>query len=254
MAESLGTPQGTRAPTALVTGGAGGIGRAVCAALAEAGAEVIVCDLDEHRAREVARTLPAGRAVGIDLGDRSRVEAGVARIRGIAPHVDVLVHNAGIGVLGPFAESDPADWDLMWRVNTRAPMLLTRAFLPGMIARGRGRLVFVSSDGARAGAGGEGAYAATKSALFGLAKTLARETARYGVTSNVVCPGPTDTPMLREVGARHPGLVAELTRRIPAGRLGTPADVAAAVAFLASPSAAYITGQTLSVSGGITMQ
>ncbi|CAM3786460.1 glucose 1-dehydrogenase [Nocardiopsis rhodophaea] len=247
------TLRGPREYTALVTGGAGGIGRAICASLAEAGATVVVSDLDAAAATDVAEALPGARAVGMDLADPGTVASGIARIHEIADRVDVLVHNAGVSAIAPFVESDPADWELMWRVNTRAPMLLTRAFLPGMIARGFGRLVFVSSDGARAGSGGEGAYAATKSALFGLAKSLARETARYGVTSNVVCPGPTDTPMLREVGERHPDMVRKLARRIPAGRLGTPADVASAVAFLAGPAAGYITGQTLSVSGGITM-
>ncbi|ASU82996.1 SDR family oxidoreductase [Nocardiopsis gilva YIM 90087] len=245
---------GLRGRTALVTGGAGGIGRAICAALADTGAAVVVSDLDAAAAGEVAAALPAGRSVAMDLADQDEVASGIARIRDAAADIDVLVHNAGVSAIAPFVEGDPADWELMWRVNTRAPMLLTRAFLPGMIGRGFGRLVFVSSDGARAGSGGEGAYAATKSALFGLAKSLARETARHGVTSNVVCPGPTDTPMLREVAERHPDLIGKLTRQIPARRIGTPADAASAVAFLATPAAGYITGQTLSVSGGITMQ
>ncbi|MFW5416847.1 SDR family oxidoreductase [Nocardiopsis sp. CNT-189] len=240
--------------TALVTGGAGGIGRAVCAALAAAGARTVVADLDGAGAERTAAALPGAAAVRIDLADPEDVAAGADRVRAAAPGgVDVLVHNAGVSVIGPFCESDPADWDLMWRVNARAPMQLTQAFLPGMTERGFGRLIFVSSDGARAGSGGEGAYAATKAALFGLAKTLARETARHGVTSNVLCPGPTDTPMLRGVAREHPGLVDRLARGIPAGRLGEPRDVAEAAAFLAGPGAAYITGQTLSLSGGLTM-
>ncbi|NUR83237.1 MAG: SDR family oxidoreductase, partial [Nonomuraea sp.] len=132
--------------------------------------------------------------------------------------------------------------------------LMTKLLLPGMLARGWGRLVFVSSDGARAGSGGEGAYAATKAGLFGLAKTLAREAARGGVTSNVVCPGPTDTPMLRRVSEAEPGLVDKIAKGIPLRRLGTPADVSGLVAYLCTDRAAYITGQTLSVSGGVTMQ
>ncbi|GAA4075422.1 SDR family NAD(P)-dependent oxidoreductase [Actinomadura miaoliensis] len=233
---------------AVVTGGAGGIGRAVCADLASLGAHVVVADLDGAAAEEAAEAV-GGTAHRVDLadpGDIDRFTAGVGR-------VDVLVHNAGVSIVEPFTDSDPAHWDLMWKVNLRAPMQLTRALLPGMTERGWGRLVFVSSDGARAGSGGEGAYAATKAGLFGLAKTLAREAARGGVTSNVVCPGPTDTPMVRAVSDRHPGLLDKLARQIPLRRIGRPDDVAGLVAFLCTDRAAYITGQTVSVSGGITM-
>lgn len=236
--------------TALVTGGGGGIGRAICADLAALGAQVIVADLDEGAAQSVAKELEGARAVRVDLADDGDVE----RFLGEVGAADVLVHNAGISIVQPFVDSDPAAWDLMWRVNLRAPMLLTRALLPGMLERGWGRLVFISSDGARAGSGGEGAYAATKAGLFGLAKCLAREAARGGVTSNVVCPGPTDTPMVRSVARDHPELLDKLARQIPLRRIGRPDDVAGLVAFLCTDRAAYITGQTVSVSGGITMQ
>ncbi|MER6812750.1 SDR family NAD(P)-dependent oxidoreductase [Spirillospora sp. NPDC000708] len=235
--------------TAVVTGGAGGIGRAICADLAALGARVVVADLDLAAAEDVAERT-GGAAARVDLTDPASIDAFTAS----AGPVDVLVHNAGVSIVEPFADSDPADWDLMWRVNLRAPMQLTRALLPGMTERGWGRLVFVSSDGARAGAGGEGAYAATKSGLFGLAKSLAREAAGGGVTSNVVCPGPTDTPMVRAVSDRHPDLLAKLARQIPLRRIGRPDDVAGLVAFLCTDRAGYITGQTVSVSGGITMQ
>ncbi|GLZ11189.1 2-hydroxycyclohexane-1-carbonyl-CoA dehydrogenase [Actinomadura sp. NBRC 104425] len=233
---------------AVVTGGAGGIGRAVCADLASLGAHVVVADLDGAAAEETAQAV-GGTARRVDLADPADIDrftAGVGR-------VDVLVHNAGISIVEPFTDSDPAHWDLMWKVNLRAPMQLTKALLPGMTERGWGRLVFVSSDGARAGSGGEGAYAATKAGLFGLAKTLAREAARGGVTSNVVCPGPTDTPMVRAVSDRHPGLLDKLAKQIPLRRIGRPDDVAGLVAFLCTDRAGYITGQTVSVSGGITM-
>ncbi|MEU6748712.1 SDR family oxidoreductase [Spirillospora sp. NPDC046719] len=235
--------------TAVVTGGAGGIGRAICADLAALGARVVVADLDLAAAEDVAERT-GGAAARVDLTDPASIDAFTAS----AGPVDVLVHNAGVSIVEPFVDSDPADWDLMWRVNLRAPMQLTRALLPGMTERGWGRLVFVSSDGARAGAGGEGAYAATKSGLFGLAKSLAREAAAGGVTSNVVCPGPTDTPMVRAVSDRHPDLLAKLARQIPLRRIGRPDDVAGLVAFLCTDRAGYITGQTVSVSGGITMQ
>ncbi|WP_067482183.1 SDR family NAD(P)-dependent oxidoreductase [Actinomadura hibisca] len=234
--------------TALVTGGAGGIGRAICADLASLGARVVVADLDLPAAEKLAGEV-GGVAHRVDLADPADID----RFTAEAGPADVLVHNAGVSVVEPFTTSDPAHWDLMWKINLRAPMQLTRALLPGMTDRGWGRLVFVSSDGARAGSGGEGAYAATKAGLFGLAKTLAREAARGGVTSNVVCPGPTDTPMVQAVAERHPGLLDKLARQIPLRRIGRPDDVAGLVAFLCTDRAGYITGQTVSVSGGITM-
>ncbi|MFF4617514.1 SDR family NAD(P)-dependent oxidoreductase [Nonomuraea jabiensis] len=235
---------------AVVTGGAGAIGAAIATDLAALGAEVVVADVDLPNAEKVASGLPGARALAVDLASPESV----AEFGGAVGPVDILVHNAGVSIVEPFTESDPANWDLMWQVNLRGPMLLTKLLLPGMAARGRGRLVFISSDGARAGSGGEGAYAATKAGLFGLAKTLAREAAKAHVTSNVVCPGPTDTPMLRRVSAAEPGLVDKIARGIPLRRLGTPADVAGLVAYLCTDRAAYITGQTLSVSGGVTMQ
>ncbi|MFI6326070.1 SDR family NAD(P)-dependent oxidoreductase [Nonomuraea sp. NPDC050556] len=218
--------------TAVVTGGAGAIGSAIGTDLLSLGARVVVADLPEF-----------------DLTSPESISAFCDRV---GP-VDILVHCAGVSIVEPFTTSDPAHWDLMWQVNLRGPMLLTKLLLPGMVEREWGRLVFVSSDGARAGSGGEGAYAATKAGLFGLAKTLAREAARANVTSNVVCPGPTDTPMLRKVAADKPGLVEKIARGIPLRRLGEPRDVAGLVAYLCTERAAYITGQTLSVSGGVTM-
>ncbi|MEO3788625.1 SDR family NAD(P)-dependent oxidoreductase [Nonomuraea sp. B10E15] len=234
---------------AVVTGGAGAIGAAIAADLTALGARVVIADVDLPNAGKVAAGLPGARALAVDLAAPPSVEA----FAGAVGPVDILVHNAGVSVVRPFIESDPASWDLMWQVNLRGPMLLTKLLLPGMLERGRGRLVFVSSDGARAGSGGEGAYAATKAGLFGLAKTLAREAAGARVTSNVVCPGPTDTPMLRRVSEAEPGLVGKIARGIPLRRLGTPADVAGLVAYLCTDRAAYITGQILSVSGGVTM-
>jgi 2-hydroxycyclohexanecarboxyl-CoA dehydrogenase len=235
---------------AVVTGGAGAIGAAIASDLTALGARVVIADVDLPNAEKVAAGLAGARALAVDLASPAAVE----HFAGAVGPVDVLVHNAGVSVVEPFTASDPANWDLMWQVNLRGPMLLTKLLLPGMMARGWGRLVFVSSDGARAGSGGEGAYAATKAGLFGLAKTLAREAARSQVTSNVVCPGPTDTPMLRRVSEAEPGLVDKIARGIPLRRLGTPADVAGLVAYLCTDRAAYITGQTLSVSGGVTMQ
>jgi 2-hydroxycyclohexanecarboxyl-CoA dehydrogenase len=211
---------------------------------------VVVADVDSAAAEALAKELPGAVALVVDLTDPASIDGFAER----AGAVDILVHNAGVSIVEPFVDSDPAHWDLMWRLNLRAPMQLTRALLPGMTERGWGRLVFISSDGARAGSGGEGAYAATKSGLFGLAKTLAREAARGGVTSNIVCPGPTDTPMVRKVAEAHPDLLDKLARQIPLRRIARPDDIAGIVAFLCTDRAGYITGQTISVSGGITMQ
>ncbi|WP_327093250.1 SDR family oxidoreductase [Nonomuraea sp. NBC_01738] len=254
--------------TAVVTGGAGAIGAAICADLVALGAHVLIADVRMEGAAKVAAELAHAFPWVVDSGGTAWSEGpGRAEARAVdlaepasieefcaaAGPVDILVSNAGISIVEPFTESDTAHWDLMWQVNLRAPMLLTKLLLPGMTGRGWGRLVYISSDGARAGSGGEGAYAATKAGLFGLAKTLAREAASGGVTSNVVCPGPTDTPMLRRIDAEKPGLVDKIARGIPLRRLGQPADVAGLVAYLCTDRAAYLTGQTLSVSGGITM-
>ncbi|MBN6053132.1 SDR family oxidoreductase [Nonomuraea sp. RK-328] len=239
--------------TAVVTGAAGAIGSAVAADLTALGARVVVADVDADGADAVAAGLSGAVPLAVDLSAPESVERFCHELGDRGLEADIVVHNAGLSIVEPFAESDPAGWDLMWLVNLRGPMLMTKLLLPGMTARGWGRLVFVSSDGARAGSGGEGAYAATKAGLFGLAKTLAREAARANVTSNVVCPGPTDTPMLRRVSAAEPGLVEKISRGIPLRRLGAPADVAGLVAYLCTDRAAYITGQTLSVSGGVTM-
>lgn len=238
---------------AVVTGGAGAIGEAIATDLTALGARVVIADVDLRGAEKVASGLAGSVPLAVDLASPASVEDFCAGCPDAAGPVDILVHNAGVSIVEPFTTSDPAHWDLMWQVNLRGPMLMTKLLLPGMTARGWGRLVFVSSDGARAGSGGEGAYAATKAGLFGLAKTLAREAARGNVTANVVCPGPTDTPMLRRVSQAEPGLVEKIARSIPLRRLGTPADVAGLVAYLCTERAAYVTGQTLSVSGGVTM-
>jgi 2-hydroxycyclohexanecarboxyl-CoA dehydrogenase len=239
--------------TAVVTGGASGIGAAICADLAACGAAVVVADLNLDAARARAAGLAGARAVQVDLSDEREVDRFVALLHAEGPPPDVLVSCAGQALVGPFVGSARVDWDRMYRLNLRAPMQLTQLLLPAMNAAGWGRLVFVSSDSARAGSAGEAAYAAAKAGLFGFAKSIAREHGRAGVTSNVVCPGATDTPMLRTVAAENPGLVPALSRMVPLGRIGLPEDVAATVALLCSQRGGYLTGQTLSVSGGITM-
>jgi 2-hydroxycyclohexanecarboxyl-CoA dehydrogenase len=239
--------------TAVVTGGAGALGAAICRDLAGLGAHLVVADIDMAGAETVAAELPRAEAAAVDLADEGAITAFARDVAERHGAVDVLVNNAGITQVERFLDSDPGSWDRQWQVNLKAPMLLTQELVGAMVGQGWGRVVFVSSDGARAGAGGEAVYSACKAGLIGFAKTLAREVARGQVTSNVVCPGPFDSPMTRAVAAERPQMIEALVKAVPLRRLGQPEDVAAAVAFLCSGRAGYLTGQTVSVSGGITM-
>jgi 2-hydroxycyclohexanecarboxyl-CoA dehydrogenase len=195
--------------------------------------------------------------VGV-AGDVTRLDAmqaAVAAVEAALGEVTVLVNNAGWDRMELFVENDPALWDRLIAVNLKGVLHATRAVLDGMIARGGGRVVSIASDAGRVGSTGEAVYAACKAGVIGFSKTLAREVARHGITVNVVCPGPTQTALLAEVtsGARGARLVEAMQRAIPLRRLGQPEDVAGAVAYFASDEAAYVTGQVLSVSGGLTM-
>ncbi len=241
-----------RGKTALVTGGAGGIGARICVDLAELGATVIVADINIDAATRVAGQLNGGRAAKVDLSDSESIQEFAADLSESGP-VDILVNNAGWDRVGPFVDSSPSDWDRLIAINLRAPIHLTHSLLPGMMQSNWGRVVFVSSDAARVGSTGEAVYGACKAGIIGFSKTIARESARFAVTSNVVCPGPSDTPLLQEVAAGNPKLVEALKKAIPLRRLGTPEDIAGMVTFFCTPRAEYITGQTISVSGGLTM-
>jgi 2-hydroxycyclohexanecarboxyl-CoA dehydrogenase len=238
----------------LVTGAARGIGAGIARAAAEAGAAVALGDVAESSVREAAAALGA-RALPLvmDVSDARSVRAAVDEAESRLGPIDALVNNAGIDVIGPFLDSSERDWERLWAVNLRGTLLATRAVLHGMVARQRGRIVNIGSDAGRVGSSGEAVYSATKGGVIAFTKTLAREVARHGVTVNCVCPGPTDTALLEQVREYDEKLHASLARAIPLRRLGRPEDVAAAVVFLASDAAAYITGQTLSVSGGLTM-
>lgn len=244
----------------IVTGGGGGIGSAVCQGFASEGAAVAVLDRAADPARAVADTITGqgGRAVAVecDITERPSVDAAVARVIDELGPVDVLVNNAGWDLFVPFLDTEPDDWSRLIDINLVGALHLHHAVLPGMVARGTGRVVSVSSDAARVGSSGEAVYAACKAGLIALSKTLAREHARHGITFNVVCPGPTDTALLSTVtdAAASPEKLREAFRRaIPMGRLGQPDDLVAAILFFASDGAGFVTGQVLSVSGGLTM-
>jgi 2-hydroxycyclohexanecarboxyl-CoA dehydrogenase len=240
--------------TALVTGAAGGIGSAIARHLSAAGYAVAVCDLKAEAAREVSEALP-GRAVAyaMDVADSASVAAAVAAVESELGPVDVLVNNAGIDKIEKFVESTEETWRAVVLVNYLGTVTVTRAVLDGMIDRGHGRIVNISSDAGRVGSSGEVVYSGTKGAVIAFGKALAREVATKGITVNAVCPGPTDTPLLKQVSDRSQSLFDAMARAVPMKRIGTPDDVAPAVVFLASDGAAFITGQTLSVSGGLTM-
>lgn len=246
--------------TVIVTGGGGGIGGATARRFALEGARVAVFDLNLAAAEQVVAQIQAGggqaQAWLCDITDRASVDAAVAATEQQLGAIDVLVNNAGWDVFKPFTKTEPAQWDKLIAINLVGALHLHHAVLPGMAARKAGRIVNIASDAARVGSSGEAVYAACKGGLVAFSKTIAREHARHGITVNVVCPGPTDTALFADYreGAGNPEKLMEaFTRSIPLGRIGQPADLPGAIAFFASDDAAFVTGQVLSVSGGLTM-
>jgi len=244
----------------VVTGGGGGIGGATSRRFAAEGARVAVFDLNLDAAKKVAADIAAAggvaEAFACDIAKRADVDAAVAAVEARLGPIDVLVNNAGWDVFRPFVKTEPAQWEKLIAINLTGALHMHHAVLPGMAARKAGRIVNIASDAARVGSSGEAVYAACKGGLVAFSKTIAREHARHGVTVNVVCPGPTDTALFAEYkeGAGNPEkLVEAFTRSIPLGRIGQPDDLPGAILFFASDDAAYVTGQVLSVSGGLTM-
>jgi 2-hydroxycyclohexanecarboxyl-CoA dehydrogenase len=248
------------ARVAFVSGGGRGIGRAISLALAARGDAVAVADLRPEGAAETVALIEGagGRAAGleVDVTDSGSVREAVERVTSELGPVEVLVNNAGWDEFRPFIETDEPFWDRVIEVNFKGGLRLTHAVLPGMVERDFGRIVNIGSDAGRVGSSLEAVYSGAKGGVIAFTKTIAREVARSGVTANTVCPGPTETPMLEQMtGADDQGakVIDAMRRAVPMKRLGTPEDVAAAVAFLTSEEAGFITGQTLSVSGGLTM-
>ena len=246
--------------TVIVTGGGGGIGGATCRRFASEGAQVAVFDMNLEAAEKVAADIRAGggqaAAFACNITDRAQVDAAVAAAQTQLGPIAVLVNNAGWEVFKPFLKTVPAEWEKLIAINLTGALHMLHAVLPGMVERKYGRIVNVASDAARGGSSGEAVYSACKGGLVALSKTLAREHARQSITVNVVCPGPTDTALLAGVaeGARDPAKLIEAFRSaIPLGRLGQGDDLASAIAFFGSDDAGFVTGQVLSVSGGLTM-
>jgi len=241
--------------TALVTGAGSGIGRAIANKLAACGATVIVTDLSGESADKTAQDIVAlgqkARAFAMDICDAAAIDRvkGALAADGLLPNV--LVNNAGWDRPEPFLKNTPDLWQRVIAVNFLGPVTVTRAFLDPMIESGKGgRIVNISSDAGRVGSSGETVYAGAKGAVIAFTKSLAREMARYQINVNCVCPGPTDTPLFY---TNPPKLQEALVRAIPFRRLAQPEDIAGPVAFFATEEASFITGQVISVSGGLTM-
>jgi 2-hydroxycyclohexanecarboxyl-CoA dehydrogenase len=243
---------------AIVTGGAQGIGRAISNRLAAEGAVVAIADIQSEAAEKTAAELRAGGAraiaVKLDVTSLDSANAAADRVERELGAIDILVNNAGWDELKLFVESTPEFWDKVIGINYRGVLNCCRAIVPRMQKRGAGgKIVSIASDAGRVGSTGEAVYAGCKAAIIGFSKTLAREVARNAINVNVVCPGPTETALLKSAMAGREGVLAAMTKGIPLRRLGQPEDLAGAVAFFASSDADYATGQVISVSGGLTM-
>jgi 2-hydroxycyclohexanecarboxyl-CoA dehydrogenase len=252
--------RGLQNKTIIVTGGGGGIGGATCRRFGEAGSRVAVFDINlESAAKTAADITQAGgvaQAFRCDITDHEGVKAAVAAAEAALGPISILVNNAGWDIFRLFKDTTPDDWQKLIAINLTGALNMHHAVLPGMLERRHGRIVNIASDAARVGSSGEAVYAACKAGLVGFSKTIAREHARHGITVNVVCPGATNTALFADYkrGAGNPEKLEEAFRRAtPMGRIGEPEDLPGAILFFASDDAAYVTGQVLSVSGGLTM-
>lgn len=252
--------QGLADQVAVVTGGGNGIGRAISHRLGAEGCRVVVFDLDAGAGAETVAAIEAAggtaRAATLDIVDHQAVAAAVAGVEDSVGPIGILVNNAGWDRMKTFVDTDPALWRKIIDINLVGHLNLYHAVLPRMAERRAGKIVNIASDAGRVGSSGEAVYAACKGGMIAFAKTIAREHARHRLCVNTVCPGPTDTPLLRamaEDSTTGAKLIERLKEVIPFRRLGQPEDYAGIVAFLASTDADFITGQTISVSGGLSM-
>lgn len=246
---------------ALVTGGAQGIGRGIVTTLGATGFRVAIADLNleaaEKTAQEIKNEGGDAIAVRIDVTDTAAVAAAVAEVEAHFGPIEVVVNNAGWDDFMPFIDTTEDFWEKILDLNFKGALRVIQAVVPGMIERNNGRIINIGSDAGRVGSSLEAVYSGAKGGIIAFSKTLAREVATKGITVNVVCPGPTDTPALRKfadgAGDNADKVISGMTRAVPMKRLGTPEDIGPAVAFFASDAAGFVTGQTLSVSGGLTM-
>jgi len=252
--------RGLKDRVAVVTGAAGGIGRAICRRFIDEGIRVVALDVNADALKDFAAGLAASDhqllCVTADITNYGEVKEAVERGVAKFSKLDILVNNAGWDVAAPFLKTEPDLWDKIIAINLKGPLNLHKAALPHLIAAGGGKVVNVASDAGRVGSSGESVYSACKGGLIAFSKTIARECARDNVRVNVVCPGPTDTALLRSfVGEGEYGqkIYEGLKRAIPLKRLGQPDDLPGLIAFLSSDDANFVTGQVVSVSGGLTM-
>ena len=240
---------------AVVTGGGSGIGRAIALQLATAGAHVAVADINDEAAKETVEQATSKNATAlafhVDVTDAESVAALRQSVEDGLGKVTILVNNVGWDIIEPFLENDPQYWQRVVDLNLMGPITVTREFVGAMVeGQIMGRIVNIASDAGRVGSSGETVYASAKGGVIAFTKSLAREMARHQITVNCVCPGPTDTPLFRSQPEK---MQESLIRAIPLRRLGVPNDVAGAVTFFSSELASFVTGQVLSVSGGLTM-
>ena len=253
--------RGIKDKTAIITGAGSGIGRAIALRLAAEGVTVGVFDINSYAAAQTTAEIEAagGRAFAVtcDIPDNAAVVKAVAEFEAASGRgTDILVNNAGWDTPMPFLKTDEAFWKKVTAINWFGPLQMTHAVAKGMAARKGGRIINIASDAGRVGSTGEVVYSGCKGATIAFAKALAREVARSNVTVNTICPGPTDTPAMDAfVGSGEQGqkIRDAMVRGVPLGRIGVPDDYPGLVAFLASDDAAFITGQTISVSGGLSM-
>ncbi|HOO90526.1 MAG TPA: SDR family NAD(P)-dependent oxidoreductase [Syntrophales bacterium] len=244
---------------AVVTGGSRGIGKGICEVLAEQGANIAILDILEQDGNQTAAELSAKNVkaafYNCDVTNKEKVDADVAQIIKDFGQIDILVNDAGFDKIELFLKLDPKWWDKLIDLNYKHFIYTNHAVLPHMVERKTGRIVNIGSDAGRGGSTGEAVYSGAKGAVIAFTKTIAREFARFQITSNCVCPGPTVTPMtIAQADEEFAGKINRAVEgAIPLRRLGQPRDIANAVAFFASEEAGYITGQVLSVSGGLTM-